>query len=308
VSASSGSNIRTHAASSAHEVVDAAMASVNSTELAEGASALTEQFTQTTNLLFKKISKLTKLCANLSMRRRELRSALDFKKMRLRHKVLIKKLKKVRMILMMMTSCIRTVKEVMVILFISICILVSGTEFTILVDAKENDPVVDALDTKYSKICGNLDRRLSRNYGSAYIHYLQWIAVTEVENAVRFKYAMPRNVPGRLNGHIVDAGNILDWFNIKAATYKGIRTSMQRGQKVLNVLQDRKARGQAWLNEDDGPLVDQLEAFFCKRVIPDPQRHADELSQAEAQACMLTTTRYNSIVNSFAKQYNIPRR
>jgi hypothetical protein len=193
------------------------------------------------------------------------------------------------------------------ILLIYLCVAVLRAKRAILVDTTSKD-VVKALRVKYSKIRKNLKHRLNRSYGSAYRHYLQWIAATEVENAVHFKYTMPRNIPGYLNGHVVEAADILCWLGINAATYKDIRTSMQRGQTVLNFLQDWKARGRAWLDEEDDALVDLLDAFFSKYVIPDPRKDAAKLSRVEAKACMLTMTRYKSIVNSLAKQYHIQLR
>jgi hypothetical protein len=180
-------------------------------------------------------------------------------------------------------------------------------KLAILVDTNKKD-VAKALKATYSKIRKNLEHRLSRKYGSAYCHYLQWIAVTEVENAVRFKYAMPRNIPGHLNGYTVEAADILHWLDINAATYKDTRTSIQRGQTVLNFLQDWKARGRAWLDEEDEALADLLDAFFSKYVIPDPQKDATKLSRAEALACTLKMSRYKIIVNSLAKRYQVPLR
>jgi hypothetical protein len=229
--------------------------------------------------------------------------------MQLPHNLPNKRMKKV-LTLTLMTSALQAVKDVTVekaILLISLCVAVLRAKCAILVDSNKKD-VVKALRVKYLKIRKSLKHRLNRSYGSTYCHYLQWIAITEVENGVHFKYAMPQNIPRYLNGHVVEAADILHWLNINVATYKDIRTSIQRGQMVLNFLQDRKARGQAWLDEEDGTLVDLLDAFFSKYVIPDPQKDAAKLLRVEAEACMLKMTRYKSIVNSLAKRYQVPLR
>jgi hypothetical protein len=165
--------------------------------------------------------------------------------------------------------------------------------------------VVSALEAEFRNVREALTERLQRNYGKAYSYFLQWQAVSQVEQAVGIINRQPRIDKGRIRDVEVCSSDILEWLNLKQATFKGVRTVIRKGLLVLEGLQRHEESEEGWYAKGDAVLFGSLKAFFADSVIPDPVTKKAKLTQSDLQAVQWSKSDFLRMIDDLASRYQI---